>query len=162
MPPERSGGIRTAMRRFLAPTGFLLSLLALPGCDNEQDGCTPGYETCECTEDLRCLSGLSCFSNLCVDPSMVPAPSDPDDTRVPSDPSDSGDQVDNAAACHMFLDSIACSPVAGVWPLRCEDYGELPCDVSAYFDCLADETVCTNGQLDATGWGSCASLASCA
>ncbi len=81
-----------------------------------------------------------------------------------SDDDDDGSNgaSDNVAACEAFVDSWECQVQGGVNPLMCDLYAETACDVSDYFNCLADNTTCSGDVLDASGWIDCAELAECA
>lgn len=48
--------------------------------DATTGGCVAGYEGCPCAADGACLSGLACYSNLCVDPGIATSTSGPDPT----------------------------------------------------------------------------------
>ena len=69
--------------------------------------------------------------------------------------------ADNVASCESFVDSLECggSSIASV--ISCDTYEDFDCDVSDYFDCLAENTSCTNDTIDATNWTQCASKAQC-
>jgi hypothetical protein len=73
------------------------------------------------------------------------------------DDGDGGDGggAGNVAACEAYVDSIDCGDVDLGSMVTCADYEAVTCDVSEYFNCLADNTVCTDGQLDLSGWANC-------
>ncbi len=135
--------------------------LALGACDGEQDGCTPGYETCDCEAEARCLEGLQCLSNRCVDPNASPDTTDDSDTAQSGALAESGEDFDNVSACEALLDSLECAPPAGVALIDCASFGSSPCDISDYLNCLEDNATCNGDQLDASGWTECADLAVC-
>lgn len=139
------------------PVGLLLAaLLGSEGCDRDDSGCTPGYEACPCTADARCLQGLQCLSDRCVDP-VATGEGDSGSAGAES----GAEPFDNVAACEALLDSIACTPAAGVELLDCDSLGASPCELADYFACLADNATCPGGALDVTGWGQCMDLAVC-
>lgn len=51
----------------------------------DTDVCHAGYEGCPCTPDGVCLSGLTCLSNLCVDPGTAAETSAADTTTGTDD-----------------------------------------------------------------------------
>ena len=68
--------------------------------------------------------------------------------------------VDNVAACNDFVDAFDCSQIDLTQFVMCDVYANTTCDVSAYFDCLADNVTCSStGFADAGTM--CASLATC-
>ena len=145
----------------------LLLVLLLPmaslfpaACDAEQD-CPEGHETCVCAEDYQCLEGLECLSNRCVGPA---GDSGNDSGGTSSDPSSgsNGNNGGNVSACEDFVDSLNCTLPGGDAALSCTTYEIIECDVSPYFDCLADNTSCADGMADLSGWADCASLSGCA
>jgi hypothetical protein len=81
-----------------------------------------------------------------------------DDEGTPAD--DDGGTVDNVAACEDFITAFECDAYDLSMYLMCDIYSNTTCDVSHYFDCLADEVTC-----DTTGFSNaantCASLATC-
>lgn len=140
----------------------LASLLLSPvACDSEQGGCTPGYETCACASEARCLDGLQCLSSRCVDPDFTPDMSETSDVAGEGAEEESAPGFDNEVACEALLDSLECTPPGGVALIDCAGLGASVCDLSDYFECLADNTACNGGQLDASGWTQCMDLAVC-
>ncbi len=90
---------------------------------------------------------------------------DDDGGEAPADGGDNADgadggAVDNVAACQEFVDAWNCDGVDLAQVVMCNVYEGYTCDVSAYFECLADETTCDAASLQAAV-SSCASLASC-
>lgn len=57
-------GENRAMRRAML---ILHGALFFSACNSGGQDCSPGAEGCECAEG-KCLEGLSCLSNLCVEP----------------------------------------------------------------------------------------------
>jgi hypothetical protein len=59
-----------------------------------------------------------------------------------------GTTGDNVSACNAFVSAASCggSSLAGTYD--CSAYAGYPCDVSAYFSCLSQHYVCTNGSYD--------------
>jgi len=126
-----------------------------PACDAEED-CPAGHEGCMCTEEFQCLDGLQCLSDYCVDPQSNA--SDGSGGGDSSSPSGSG-STNNVQACETFLDSLECAELpGGVMLLDCSVYESSTCDITDYLDCLTDNTTCTDGIADNTGWMECTSL----
>ncbi|MGH1343017.1 MAG: hypothetical protein ACRBN8_15760 [Nannocystales bacterium] len=140
---------------------FTSLLLSPSACDDDGGGCTPGYETCACTAESVCLEGLQCLSSRCVDPKSMPEEDDGDDTEAGGGMPETDTGHDNESACEMLLDSLECAPPAGVALIDCASFGSSPCDLADYFECLADNTMCSGEQLDASGWTQCMDLAVC-
>jgi hypothetical protein len=69
--------------------------------------------------------------------------------------------VDNVAACENLMETLnglECVADDYDWGWDCEIYGDTTCDISEYFDCLADGYTCTDDDppmLDATGAADC-------
>ncbi len=87
---------------------------------------------------------------------------DPDCDNSPDcDDDDTG--YDNVQACEEWVGSFSCGDYYLSGVVDCSVYSETVCDVSDYFDCLAENTDCDEdlGIVDTTGWTSCADLASC-
>ncbi len=140
----------------------LASLLLSPAaCDDGEGGCTPGYETCRCTAESLCLEGLQCLSSRCVDPESVPGEAEGGETAAEGGAGEAAGEPDNESACEALLDSLECAPPAGVALIDCASFSSSPCDLSDYFECLADNTTCNGEQLDASGWTQCMDLAVC-
>lgn len=134
----------------LAP---LLGLLS-PACDDGSD-CPAGHEGCVCAEDYSCLEGLECLSEYCVAP-VGETNGNGDGT---GNGSGNGDGTDNVSACEAFVDGVSCAELPGGAPLiDCTIYAEVVCDVSDYFNCLADSTTCVDGFADTTQWMGCIDL----
>lgn len=53
---------------FFLGAAALLAVGLLWACGSNNNGCAPGYEGCACGAGATCETGLSCISNLCVDP----------------------------------------------------------------------------------------------
>jgi hypothetical protein len=68
---------------------------------------------------------------------------------------------DNVGACRAWLDEARCGAFDFAELVDCSDYEEVDCDISGWFDCLAENTVCEAGTPDTSGWRQCASLATC-
>ncbi|MGH1343770.1 MAG: hypothetical protein ACRBN8_19595 [Nannocystales bacterium] len=126
-----------------------------PACDEESD-CPAGHEGCLCTEEFSCLEGLECLSEYCVSPSASGGDSNDGGTDADGDGDGDGGSSNNVQACEAFVDSLDCGLPQGA--LDCSSYAGLNCDLTDYLDCLADNSTCTNGMLDATGWVDCVSL----
>ena len=74
--------------------------------------------------------------------------------------------ADNEAACNDWLEAISCGEYDFTTSIDCSIYAEeayADCDLVEYFDCLTAETVCDEetGVPDMSGWGNCASYATC-
>lgn len=67
----------------------------------------------------------------------------------------------NAEACQAWLDDFECGTTDLSQYLDCAVFEETPCDVSSYFACLTDNTTCSDGVADTTGWTDCISYAGC-
>ncbi len=156
-PPQRASIVRWAA------AVFAVAGLAVAGCGEDEPDCTQGYEGCFCTRDYRCLEDLVCLSERCVDPNAVAEEPGDDSAGGGSSPGSGDDEGegDNVASCEAFVDSWACEPPGGVMLLDCSVFESSACDVSEYFDCLADNTTCSGGMLDASQWISCTELAEC-
>ena len=69
---------------------------------------------------------------------------------------------DNVAACEAYVNSSDCGDTnASTIVNSCDSFADTECDVSEYFDCLAENVTCTDGVLDTTGAATCASKLSC-
>jgi hypothetical protein len=70
---------------------------------------------------------------------------------------------DNVGACEDWLDAVECGDYDYSTVVDCSTYEDYDCDVSAYFDCLTDNTVCdeSTGVPDTSGWTACASELEC-
>ena len=168
-----------------AALGFLAA--AAPACDQKAAGdCQPGTESCSCTADFRCLEGLTCLSEYCVDPNWSPATPDDDESAAEDEDEDSnedededsneeegdddgddggddgGDAVDNVGACENWIDAAECGDYDWSQSVDCSLYANLACDIADYFNCLSDNTACNDGIPDTAGWTACAELATCA
>ena len=141
-------------------------------CDREAE-CTPGTEACVCTQNGGCLPHLECISDYCVDPEWMPPAADDDgvaqddDQGVAEDEDDDASgaddeaPVDNVDACEAWVDAYECGGFDIGQSLNCDLYADATCDLSDYFDCLTDNTSCTNGFPDTSGWPACVDLATC-
>jgi hypothetical protein len=69
--------------------------------------------------------------------------------------------VDNVGACEDWIDAYECGGFDIGQSLNCDLYADAICDLSEYFDCLTDNTACTNGFPDTSGWSACVDLATC-
>lgn len=69
--------------------------------------------------------------------------------------------TDNVGACNDWVAATKCGSTDISSLVNCDLYKDTECDISAYFDCLTENTKCENDTLDATGWGTCASKAVC-
>lgn len=142
--------MRSAARvAMLVLVGFAAGSAGAIGCDGG-DECSAGSERCPCTADNRCLQGLICLSGYCVDPGSA------------SGGGNDGSDIDNVAACEAWADGVSCGDANVSDYIDCNMYANLSCDVSDYFDCLTDVTMCTDGVLDNARWPECVELASCA
>jgi hypothetical protein len=70
---------------------------------------------------------------------------------------------DNQAVCQAWVDSMTCGNVDFSQYIDCSIYANTPCDISDYFQCLTDNTVCNEawGAVDPSGWTRCQSKATC-
>ena len=183
MTARRSGLVRrllmpaSAMRKTMFCScslfGFLFGFAA--ACDTQaSNSCQTGSEGCLCTKDYECLTGLVCLSEYCVDPDWDPGDEGDEGDEGDSDDDDSGDEddsgdddsgataPDNVGACEGWIESAECGDYDWSQSIDCGAYASHPCDVADYFNCLNDNTGCTNGIPDTTGWAECAELATCA
>ena len=148
----------------LAPAFLLVAAL---GCDADDGDCPDGSETCRCTDDYKCLEGLTCLSDRCVDVFWTPpAPTndDDDDNQPGGTPGD--ESVDNVDACEDWVATLAslnCGDVDWSQLASCDVYADVSCDLAGngYFECLSQNTTCTVGTADVSGWAQCSSLATC-
>ncbi|MFO8072123.1 MAG: hypothetical protein R6V85_09635 [Polyangia bacterium] len=69
----------------------------------------------------------------------------------------------NVVACEDWLASLECGETDFSGLVDCSVYADYPCDISDYFNCLAEEGSCDEdtGVYDSTGWADCADLATC-
>ncbi|MGE0868047.1 MAG: hypothetical protein AB7P03_05790 [Kofleriaceae bacterium] len=58
------------------------------------------------------------------------------------------DETDNVAACEAFVEQVKCGSIDISNQANCSAYAQTTCDISDYFDCLADKYVCVNGMYD--------------
>jgi hypothetical protein len=93
-----------------------------------------------------------------------PGPGDSGDSGAVTDTTGSG-ATDNVAACNAWLSANQCGDYDFSQVINCQMYAGAPCDVSAYFDCLTDNTTCMEvggmSYPDMSGWGACSSLVQC-
>jgi hypothetical protein len=70
----------------------------------------------------------------------------------------------SVAACESWLEGMSCGEIDYRAEFDCEIYGEERCDVSPYFYCLEQNTVCDEdaSTFDLTGWEKCQVAADCA
>jgi hypothetical protein len=154
------------MRPTLFATAGLLGLFvgAAPACDPKAgDACPAGTEGCHCTADWDCLEGLTCLSEYCVDPEPD-ADEDEDEDEEQDDESpadDGGSSTDNVGACETWIDAAECGDYDWSQSVDCSLYADLQCDIADYFDCLTDNTACSGGIPDTSGWAACVELAAC-
>jgi len=127
--------------------------LVSPACDEESD-CPAGHEGCVCTEEFSCLEGLECLSDYCVSSNVSGGSGG--NSGNSDDGNGDGGSTNNVQACEAFVDSLDCGLPDGA--LDCSSYAGVTCDLTEYLDCLADNSACTNGMLDPTGWVECVSL----
>ncbi len=139
------------------PLGMALGMVI--GCDSGDSDCAEGHEAGFCAEDYRCLEGLECRSKRGVE--AGPADSDNSSASSRGD-DDDGTPTDNVAACQALVDSWECQPPGGIDLLMRDAFEDSQRDVSDDFNCLADNTSCSDDVLDASGWTQCAELAECA
>jgi hypothetical protein len=158
------------MTRFLRvirtlAVGHALTLAALGGCDADSTDCPDGSETCRCTTDYKCLEGLTCLSDRCVDVFWTPPEATDDDDTSPGGRGDD-ESVDNVDACEDWVAELSSSECGGAdWSqlAGCQAYADVTCDLAGqgFFDCLTENTMCTVGVPDVSGWTQCASLGTC-
>lgn len=69
----------------------------------------------------------------------------------------------NVAACETWLEAMTCGDYDYSTVVDCHVYDDYGCDVSDYFNCLTENTVCdeATGVADTTDWTECAYLADC-
>ena len=74
-----------------------------------------------------------------------------------------GDSPDNEAACNNWKQAVSCegADLSILNMLDCSTYDSYACDISAYFDCLTENTKCNGSVLDVSGWTGCQNLAVC-
>jgi hypothetical protein len=166
---------RPGLLLFAAAIGALVAV----ACDEGSD-CTPGTEACVCTSNGGCLPHLECISDYCVDPDWTPPAADADgdeggdDEGIAEgasasadddgDDDEGGDDAgmhDNVGACKAWIANYDCGGFDIGQSLNCDLYADTACDISDYFDCLSDNTSCTNGFPDTSGWADCIDLAMC-
>ena len=161
----------------MAPRLYFASLLGLllgfgAACDTgPASDCQPGSEGCPCTKDYECLTGLVCLSQYCVDPDWEAGNSgggDDDDSDSSGDSDDSGDSdgsgdaaPDNVGACEGWVESAECGDYDWSQSVDCSSYANLQCDIADYFNCLNENTACSDGIPDTSGWTNCYDLAVC-
>lgn len=136
------------------------------GCDSDASSCPDGSETCPCTEDYKCLNGLTCLSDRCVDVSWTPPANVPDSDGNPGGVDTSNGSFDNAAACEAWLDSLEslnCGFENIGAAIDCNAYANVSCDLDAngLFDCFTNNVSCEAGVPDLSGLASCTSQATC-
>ncbi len=144
---------RTLLFAFLlAPVLGVVS----PACDDEDD-CPAGHEGCVCAENYECLEGLQCLSEYCVAP--VGETNGGSGSNEGGNGNGNGDGTDNVSACQAFIDSAECAELpGGTAIIDCSIYAETVCDISDYFNCLADNTTCVDGFADTSQWMGCFEL----
>lgn len=71
------------------------------------------------------------------------------------------ESTDNVSACQNFVDSIDCGSFDASSVVGCQQYEGYACDVSDYFDCLAEHFSCNGGIPDSSRWTACTALATC-
>jgi hypothetical protein len=128
--------------------------------DAEEEGCQPEFE-----DVLECLLSEigqdngpgGDYDDLCVEN----CESEVDDLFACVFSSSSG--ADNVGACEDWLASMECGDYDFSELVDCSIYSDTPCDISDYFDCLAENGSCDEdtGVYDSSGWADCADLASC-
>jgi hypothetical protein len=69
----------------------------------------------------------------------------------------------NVAACEDWLSAMECGDTDFSQLVSCDVYVNTSCDISDYFDCLAEETSCDEetGIVDTSEWLNCIDLAEC-
>ena len=88
----------------------------------------------------------------------------PDDDATGDDDDiedDDDDDFNNFAACMDWLDDMECGDTDFSDFVDCNTFAEWPCDLTDYFACLAEETICQGGHADLTGWVNCEDLTLC-
>lgn len=78
-----------------------------------------------------------------------------------NDAGDNGGAIDNVGACEEWIDASECGEYDWSSVIDCSIYADLPCNISAYFNCLTDNTSCVEGIPDTSGWANCYELATC-
>lgn len=75
-------------------------------------------------------------------------------------------EFDNLAACRDFTNNLVCGDLDTSLAIDCLTYEPVvACDLTPYFECLADNAVCNEdvdpAELDTQLWGSCDNLLEC-
>jgi len=77
-----------------------------------------------------------------------------------------GNKKGNASveACESWLSTMVCGETDYTADFDCQIYGKERCDVSGYFYCLEQNTVCDDDSstFDLSGWDVCQAAAECA
>lgn len=111
------------------------ALLALTACNNDDSSSDTG------------AAGLS----------GAPAPDDDEDEA-----DDDDDEVDNMAACEDFVADLECDGGIDIsMSVPCDQFGAYTCDLTEYFDCVADAWSCDPAEIDSAGLSSCAAQLTC-
>ena len=74
---------------------------------------------------------------------------------------DDGGSTDNVSACNSLVDKLDCGGVDLGMFIPCDQYGNLTCDITDYFNCVEEAFECTDGMFDASAITPCASMAAC-
>jgi hypothetical protein len=103
---------------------------------------------------------------LCLALGPVACGDDDDDGDKGGDGDNGGDgdgSADNVAACNSWKDAVSCegADLSILNQLDCSTYNMYACDISAYFDCLTENTKCNGSALDVSGWTGCQNLIDC-
>ncbi len=116
-----------------------LSGECMDNIDNDDDGAV------DC-EDEDCSGSSDCSEQG----------TDPWDPGLPSGNS-------NVQACEEWVEAVSCGEYDFSTSVDCSVYEDSACDISDYFDCLTDNTICDEetGVPDMSGWGECTDYASC-
>lgn len=69
--------------------------------------------------------------------------------------------TDNVGACEDYVASVSCGDYDASEFVDCSVYEATTCDISDYFNCLADAGTCTDDVYDAGDVSSCTALATC-
>ena len=151
--------LRSLSIRSLVLCGLGFSFGFAAACDDDDD-CQRGTERCACL-DGACLEGLVCLSGHCVDPHSGGSGASGGSADDAGEGEGGTPSHDNVAACKALVNGIACGDSDISSMVDCDAYANHVCDITDYFDCLRDGTVCNDGILDTSGWIQCVSLAEC-
>ena len=76
------------------------------------------------------------------------------------DGSGSGGSYDNVAACQEWVDNFECGQFDISGDVSCSSYDVIRCDITIFFECLDENTVCEDG-FPSIPFGMCMSMIDC-